>query len=356
MKTSLLFLVAAVALVPVALTANWFGPQIQNVQDYSSNPFWTPGGPYNQQVIPTPIFVRGPQLGAAECQSAVASAIWTQCQFRNNCAGLRAEDIRHGVIMELSNRRDANYVGACAAFIEPMFEQFRQQTAGMVRQTGFPAPTRPLNMSQPGPATAGAWSYHNQLPQHELDQEMRQRQMDTLRQQNEPRPQMFVAQMPMTFDDLSFVERMEITREGFQHAAVGQYQQFAGHNRTGMGFDLESDEQMAQRQTLEATAQAMAEQARLDAQRLREKVAEGLTPEFCRRWPRDEDCMELQARRDAEQQARDQRAREVAEREERERPEREARERELAERAEAAARTQAQRDMANAIIERLTRD
>jgi len=60
----------------------------------------------------------------------------------------------------------------------------------------------------------------------------------------------------MTFEDLSFVERMEITREGWQHPAVGQYEMFAGHGRGGMGLVLESDEAVWERMAAHRTREA----------------------------------------------------------------------------------------------------
>ena len=40
--------------------------QIQNVQNYSTNPFWSPGSPYNQRV-PQPVYVQGTDLKSGEC-------------------------------------------------------------------------------------------------------------------------------------------------------------------------------------------------------------------------------------------------------------------------------------------------
>ena len=58
--------------------------QIQNVQNYSSNPFWSPNAPYNQR-LPQPVFATGADLTADDCIKVVQSMVSVQCMARDNC-------------------------------------------------------------------------------------------------------------------------------------------------------------------------------------------------------------------------------------------------------------------------------
>jgi hypothetical protein len=341
MKKSLLFLVGALVLAYGARAQPLFGPQIQNVQDYSTSPFWHPGGPYNMQIVPTPIFVGGPQLNAAQCQVAVHSAIRTQCQFRNNCRGLRAEDIRPGVIAELASRPGANYVGACAGFINPVFDEFMRQNPA---PAGFPAPTRPLAPT-PQPVMAGAFGQYAQMPQHELDRLARQRQLEALQQQTTPTPTLVAAQMPMTFDDLPFTERMALIHEGWQHPAVGQYNMFPN-------IGVETDAAMFERQANEARLRTQALQAQSEAQMHQDRMSMGLTDEFCAEHPRHPDCVRRQTLIDEDTDRKRQAIIDANQRLAAEEPAR--LEAEVA--AGESARTAAQREFRDALMQLLTRE
>ena len=158
------------------------GSAIDNVQNYSSSPFYSTDGSYAQR-FPTPVYAKGPQLNAAECISVVNSAIWTQCSFRNNCAGATLSDIRPGVILELSNRTDNNYATACAGYIDELFQQYKQQAAGAVGPVNFPTAGRPANYGMSA-QPVNPLSYYDQMPQWEVDQEIRKGQLRTLQAQN----------------------------------------------------------------------------------------------------------------------------------------------------------------------------
>ena len=215
---------------------------LDNVQNYSSNPAYSTNGPYNQG-FPVPVYVKGPRLGAAECQMSVNSAVWTQCAYRNNCANLTADDIRGDVVMELSRRTDANYATACIGYVNGAFNLYRQQMTGLVTPGRFPAGGKPAEYPTAQQIT-NPFTYENQLPQYEYEQGLRSNQLAAMQTQNAGRPRLTMEQMPDTFEDLSFAERMAAIQEGWQHPAVGDTYKYGTLN-------IEKDEEMYGRQRRE---------------------------------------------------------------------------------------------------------
>lgn len=262
-----------ILLAPLASRGAYVSPgsAIDNVQNYSSNPFYSMDGAYNQR-FPTPVYLKGPQLGASECISVVESAIWTQCSFRNNCANAALADIRPGVILELSNRTDNNYSTACAGYIDELFNQYRQRMAGAVASANFPAAGRPANYG--GAAPANPLSYYNQMPQWEVDQEIRKGQLRNLQAQNAAPAGLAAASMPSTFEDLSFTERMDIIREGWQDPAVGGGKKISSFHQIE---NLENDKTMLARQKEE-----------LDARN--ELLKKNDFAKYCQEHPYDKEC------------------------------------------------------------------
>lgn len=219
---------------------------MDNVENYSSSPFWSINGPYNQK-FPTPVYVKGPSLTAAECQTAVNSAIWTQCSFMNNCVGLTIEDIRPGVIMELTTKTDGNYATSCAAYIDSAFDLYQQRIGGTVMPSDFPvAGYKPGTNVQNSPR-ANPFSYGNQVPDYEFEQDLRQAELQAMQRQTAQIPGLTATDMPTTFEDLDFATRMNVINEGFQHPAVGKVPMYAQLN-------LESDLAMYNRRIEEAKA------------------------------------------------------------------------------------------------------
>ena len=109
---------------------------IQNVQSYSTNPYWNPNSPYNMR-MPKAIYAQGTDLTAADCQSVTASLVASECMSKNNCNGLRISDVRPNIMLRLSQMTGANYVGSCAGYIEPAFNNFIQQYGTTVNNTNF---------------------------------------------------------------------------------------------------------------------------------------------------------------------------------------------------------------------------
>lgn len=259
------------------------GSAIDNVQNYSSSPFYSMDGAYNQR-FPTPVYLKGPSIGAAECQMVVDSAIWTQCSFRNNCQNLTANDIRPSVILELSTRTDANYADTCKGYIDSAFGKYRQQVSGAVVSTNFPVATRPASYNQQQ-IIENSLSYWNQVPEYEYQEKMRQYQLENMQRQTGGMAQLVPTQMPSTFADLSFTERMEALREGWHDPAVkdGKSSYFSFRNPDGSS-KLETDAAKQERQN-----EALAAQNDIEVER-EELLKKTNIEEWCKQYPKK--CIE----------------------------------------------------------------
>lgn len=198
--------------------------QIQNVQTYSSNPFWTPNSPYNQR-MPQPVYAQGPGLTTSDCQNAVSNLISAECGLRNNCVGVRLSDIRPTIMTQLSRLPGHNYASSCAGYIDSIFNQYVSNNAVANGRTGTAMPT--ATVSNPNVNTQ-TQQFKIQNPYEEKKpvwnnqpwaQEMKDRknELEQLQAQNGVGSEKLVnADFPTTYADLSFTERMENEAAGFE--------------------------------------------------------------------------------------------------------------------------------------------
>lgn len=123
--------------------------QIQNVQYYSSNPFWSPNSPYNQR-MPQPVYVQGTDLNTEDCVRVVSSLVSVQCMVRDNCKDTELSEIRPEIMIQLSKLPGNNYVSACAGYLDGVFDSYVAQFANVPtnRPTAFPEPTIPNPMAE----------------------------------------------------------------------------------------------------------------------------------------------------------------------------------------------------------------
>lgn len=201
--------------------------QIQNVQNYSSNPFWTPNAPYNQR-LPQPVYVQGADLNAEDCFKVVQSLVSVQCMARNNCKDTTLADIRPTIMVQLSNLPGNNYVSACSGFIDGVFESYVAQYGNNVpnHAVAFPGATTPnpdvnnnnntIPIQNPYKQTAPKWQQEMIERSNELQQ---------LQQENGAGSEHLSAtDFPETFADLSFKERMDIkTADYAQYKDMNAY-------------------------------------------------------------------------------------------------------------------------------------
>ena len=190
--------------------------QIQNVQTYSSNPFWNPSSPYNQR-MPQVIYVNGADMNAGDCQRTVSALVANVCATMNNCAGAQLSDVRPTLMLQLSRLPGHNYATSCAGYIDSEFEKYVKQYghAGVVSGTvAFPDATAP---SDTGNKIEIQNPFEKQTPQWQLDIIERTQELEKLQAQNNGNMGgLEKTSFPTTFADLSFEERMAEKTAGYE--------------------------------------------------------------------------------------------------------------------------------------------
>ncbi len=190
---------------------------IQNVQNYSSNPFWNPNSPYNQR-MPTAVYSQGTDVKTAECQNLAAGLIAQQCSMRNNCANTQLSDIRPALMIAMSQMPGGNYSTACVGYLDTAFAEYRKThtaiTPGM--PTAFPTATVP-NPNMASAKSVTTTLQQNNMPQWAGDMISRQAELQALQQQTGNGPAKITAtEFPTTYADLSFTERMANEKAGYE--------------------------------------------------------------------------------------------------------------------------------------------
>ncbi len=196
--------------------------QIQNVQNYSSNPFWNPNSPYNQR-MPQPIYAQGADLSTSDCQAVVAALVQSFCSNRNHCLDDRLEDIRPTLTVQLASLPNHNYVGSCIGYIDTEFETYRttHSAAAGTGYAAFPTATMP-NPNATGsefklenPLAPGDATWNGVEWEHEMD--MRKQELKNLQAQNGAGGErLYKSDFPTTASDLTFGERMANAATGYE--------------------------------------------------------------------------------------------------------------------------------------------
>jgi len=187
---------------------------IQNVQNYSTNSFYN--GTYNQKA-PQAIYTTGADLTSGDCQRIVENLVSNECARRNNCFGLRLQDVRPTIMVQLSQIPGHNFATSCGGFIDTIFNKYLQQTGGtntsmnaVVAPVAFPTPSGAKNPNanvQFGkiipPQKAGVLERTAELA-------AAQRENDTTPAGLEP------SDFPKTFMDLSLADRIAFASEDYE--------------------------------------------------------------------------------------------------------------------------------------------
>ena len=193
--------------------------QIQNVQHYSTNPFWTPNSPYNQR-MPQPVYVQGADLTAEDCFKVVQSLVSVQCMARDNCKNTTLSDIRPTIMVQLSNLPGNNYVSACSGYIDGVFESYVAQYGNALpnRAVAFPAGTTPNQNLNGNSGVIQIENPYKQIPaKWQMEIKERSDELQQLQKQNGAGSEHLSATaFPTTFEDLSFSERMAVKAEGYE--------------------------------------------------------------------------------------------------------------------------------------------
>ena len=191
---------------------------IQNVQDYSSNPFWNPNGPYNQR-FPTAVYATGPSVETSDCQNVVSYLVAAECANRNKCVTTQLSDIRPAIILQLSQMPNGNYASSCGGYIDTAFEQYLKTNAIAAPSAGAAFPTAT------GMGTINDGSKFEM--QNPLSPKLQEWQMEILDRKQElkdlqaangvKQPKLVrTTEFPTTYADLSFTERMENAAAGYE--------------------------------------------------------------------------------------------------------------------------------------------
>lgn len=190
---------------------------IQNVQNYSSNPFWNPNSPYNLR-MPSAVYALGPNVETSDCQTIVATLVAEQCAQINNCRGAQLSDIRPNVMLQLSRIPNGNYATSCAGYLDTVFSEYVQKNANAVPSS--PA-AFPVSMgANPNVNTSGYQIKnpvtHN-MPTWAVDMAERKQELQALQANDAPNAaEVYRAAFPKSEADLTFSQRVELAREGYE--------------------------------------------------------------------------------------------------------------------------------------------
>ena len=184
--------------------------QIQNVQNYSSSPFWNPNSPYNS-TLPRPVYAQGTDLKTSDCLSVVKSLVSAQCMTRDNCKNTTVSDIRPDIMIQLSKLPNHNYVSACSGYIDSAYEEYVKNYGNTLSSgnVSFPAATTP-NPKLSKNNTQIENPYKQKTPQWQA--EIKERADEIEEYEREMRggdPHLTPTSFPMTYADFSFSERMK---------------------------------------------------------------------------------------------------------------------------------------------------
>lgn len=182
--------------------------QIQNVQTYSTNPFYKQGI-YNPKA-PQAVYATGADLNTGDCQRTVDNLIASECASRNNCRGLRVSDIRPNIMVKLSQLPGHNYATSCAGYIDNAFNTY---TAKYGVNTN-------VNPTFPTPSSAKldvGFKIENPYKQQPTAAEQRAAELQELQRQNQTTPHAVVGgDFPKTLADVSFSDRIALNKEGYE--------------------------------------------------------------------------------------------------------------------------------------------
>lgn len=192
--------------------------QIQNVQNYSSNPFWYPNRSYNQG-MPVPVNVTGPDLSTADCITTVSVLISAFCGTNNNCTDMQLVDIRPTIVLQLSRLPGHNYATSCIGYIDSEFDKYKKDTQNTVPNHVVPFPTglTDINPDIINDNTQIPNTYTPQVPEWKQEMIQRQQQLKQLQSQNGASDNTLAHNdFPQTYEDLSFSERISNEAQGHE--------------------------------------------------------------------------------------------------------------------------------------------
>ncbi len=220
---------------------------IQNVQNYSSNPFWNPNSAYNQR-MPQPVYATGPQVQTDDCQRTVASLVAVQCHGRNNCANTQLSDIRPAIMVQLSRMSNGNYATSCSGYIDGAFNDYIRQnkntTTTLNPNAQFPTPQQLKETALTNRNT------RQEVPDWESERAARIQELSDIEfEMGTNSANLTSGDFPMTYADFSFKKRVENETAGY-----APYKDAKAYH----GINIESLETYGKRQNQEEEAERKA--------------------------------------------------------------------------------------------------
>lgn len=186
--------------------------EIQSVNKYSSNPFWSPDSPYNQR-FPTPIYATGPDVNTGDCNRIVQNLITEYCASRGDCANARTSDIRPHIMVSLSQLPGHNFATSCGGYIDTAFENYQKTYGNSSTGTVNIVPTQ-NKMAAPSIQIKNPFKQTKSMAEIAMD--ARTAELENLQRQTTPTAAVTPAAFPKTIDDLSFTDRMANTSAGYE--------------------------------------------------------------------------------------------------------------------------------------------
>ena len=189
--------------------------QIQNVQNYSSNPLWNPYGPYNQ-TFPRPVYVDGPDLNSGDCERTVSALVASFCATNNNCHGMQLSDVRPSIMLQLSRLPGHNWATQCMGYIDNAFSEYQSTAQNHVPTTPVSFPTGSVPSPQPTNYKIKN-PFAPQIPDWAKEMQERKQELKQLQSQtNNYDTSVSYSSFPRTYQDLSFAERMQNEQDGYK--------------------------------------------------------------------------------------------------------------------------------------------
>lgn len=242
---------------------------IQNVQNYSTNPYWNSDSPYNNR-MPQPVYATGPDVTTDECQRIVTSLVTVQCMNANNCIDTQLSDIRPAIMLQLSRMTGGNYATACAGYLDSIFNEYVAQYANAAPNgvaTSFPTASVPnpnteenqIQIQNPFAPKVPDWATEMQERKQELQNLQTQTGSNNYGIKS--------AAFPTTYADLSFSERLENAAKGYE-----PFKDMKAYR----SMDIESQEEYFNR--IQASLNLSLE-------------------EYCKKYPQDDKCKEAETQK-----------------------------------------------------------
>ena len=182
--------------------------EIQNVQKYSSNPFWNKDSPYNQR-MPTPIYATGADVNTGDCNRIVGNLIASFCAANNNCNNKKISDVRPTVMVQLSQLPGHNFATACSGYIDSEFQNYKK-SYGNVSTNNIIKPVSNTQTVQLDNI------FKTQPSKYEQGVAERTAELKKLQAINTPTPVVRPQDFPQTINDISFSDRMALASAGYE--------------------------------------------------------------------------------------------------------------------------------------------